>query len=103
MYWERRGGDVIGGWRRLHNDEIRDNFNPTPNIITLIKSSRMNGPGMWHARGSRDVYRVLMGKCGDLGVDMKIILNWVLKNGKTENGFIWHRTGASGGGWGQLV
>jgi len=60
MYWERRGEDVKGGWRKLHNDEICDNFYPTPNIITLIKTSRMNGPGMWHARESRDVHRVLL-------------------------------------------
>ena len=79
MYWERRGQDVTGGWRKLHNDEICDNFYPTPYIITLIKPSRMNGPGMWHARGSRDVYRVLVGTCEDLGVDMKMMLNWVLK------------------------
>jgi len=38
----------------------------------------MNGPGMWHARGSRDVYRVLAGKCEG----MKMILNWVLKQWK---------------------
>ena len=63
----------------MHNEMICDNFYPTPNIMTPIKSSRMNGPGMWHARGSRDMHRVLVGKCEDLGVDMKMILNWVLK------------------------
>jgi hypothetical protein len=82
MYWVRRGEDVTGGWRKLPNDEICDNFYPTPRIITLIKPSRMNGPGMWHARGSRDVCRFLVEKCEDLGVDMKMTLNWVLKQWK---------------------
>ena len=66
----------------MRNDEICDNFCPKPNFITLMKSSRMNGPGMWHARGSRDGYSVLVGKCEDLGVDKKMILNLVLKQWK---------------------
>ena len=85
----------------MHNDEICDNFYPTPNIITLLKSSRMNGPGMWHARGSRDVHRVLVRKCEDLSVDMKTILNLVSKQVERERidlfGTVEGNVG--GGGW----
>jgi hypothetical protein len=31
---------VMGGWRRLHNEELY-NFHTSPNIITLMKSRRM--------------------------------------------------------------
>jgi hypothetical protein len=37
---------------------------------------------MWHARGSRDVYRVLVGKCEDLGTEMKMALKWILQQWK---------------------
>jgi hypothetical protein len=32
--------EVIGGWRKLRNDELH-NLYPWPNIITMIKSRRM--------------------------------------------------------------
>jgi hypothetical protein len=31
---------VVGGWRRLHNEELR-NLYTSPNIISVIKSKRM--------------------------------------------------------------
>jgi hypothetical protein len=32
--------DVAGGWRRLHNEELRKLY-PSPNIIRVIKSRRI--------------------------------------------------------------
>jgi hypothetical protein len=32
--------EVIGGWRKLHNEELYDLYSP-PNIIRVIKSRRM--------------------------------------------------------------
>jgi hypothetical protein len=32
--------EVTGGWRKLHNEELRDIFS-SPSIIRLIKSRRM--------------------------------------------------------------
>jgi hypothetical protein len=35
---------VAGGWKRLH-DEVLRNFHASPNIIRMIKSSRMRWAG----------------------------------------------------------
>jgi hypothetical protein len=32
---------VVGGWRRLHNEELHKLY-ASPNIIRVIKSGRMN-------------------------------------------------------------
>jgi hypothetical protein len=34
--------EVVGGWRRLHNEELH-NLYTSPNIIRVIKSGRMIG------------------------------------------------------------
>jgi len=36
-------------------------------------------------------------RLGDAGVDGRIILEWILKIVRTWTGFIWLRTGSSGG------
>jgi hypothetical protein len=36
--------EVMGGWRRLHNEELRD-LNSSPSIIRMIRSRRMRWPG----------------------------------------------------------
>jgi hypothetical protein len=37
--------EVMGGWRKLHNEELHDMY-PFPDIIRMIKSRRMRGQGM---------------------------------------------------------
>jgi hypothetical protein len=54
--------EVIGGWRKLHNEELH-NLNCSPSIITIINSRRMS----WAVHAARMVekrnaYRILMGK-----------------------------------------
>jgi hypothetical protein len=36
--------EVTGGWRKLHNEELRDLYS-LPNIIRIIKSRRMRWTG----------------------------------------------------------
>jgi hypothetical protein len=36
--------EVTGGWRKLHNEELRDLYS-SPSIIRIIKSSRMRWAG----------------------------------------------------------
>jgi hypothetical protein len=35
----------MGGWRKLHNEELRDLYS-SPSIITMIKLRRMKWAGM---------------------------------------------------------
>jgi hypothetical protein len=41
--------EVVGGWRRLHNEELHDEY-ALPNIIRVIKSRRMSWAGHVNAR-----------------------------------------------------
>jgi hypothetical protein len=36
----QKGDEVIGGWRKLHNEELH-NLYSSPSIIRMIKSRRM--------------------------------------------------------------
>jgi len=54
--------EVTGEWRKLHNEELRD-FYSLPNIVWVVKSSRMRWAGHVARMGEgRDVHRVLVGK-----------------------------------------
>jgi len=75
-----RRDEVMGQWRRLHNEELNDLY-CSPNIVRVIKSKRMRWVGHVPRMGEeRGVYRVLVGKpegkrpLGDLGIDGWIIL-----------------------------
>jgi hypothetical protein len=54
--------DVMGGWRKLHNEELH-NLHSSPNIIRQIKSRRTRWVAFVANMGKgRNVYRVLVGK-----------------------------------------
>jgi len=57
-----RKDEVMGEWRRLHNEEL-NNLYSSPNIVWVIKSRRMRWAGhVVHMGEERGVYRVLLGK-----------------------------------------
>ena len=78
-----RKDDVMGEWRRSHNEELNDLY-PSPNIVRVIKSRRMSWAGhvarmgedkgcigsSWGNRREGDHW-------GDLVVDGWIILGWI--------------------------
>ena len=50
--------EVIGEWRKLHNEELNDLYS-SPNLVRVIKSSRMRWVGHVARMGeTRGVYRV---------------------------------------------
>jgi hypothetical protein len=54
--------EVTGGWRKLHNVELRDLYS-SPSIIRIIKSRRMRWVGHVAQMGEkRNAYRLLVGK-----------------------------------------
>jgi hypothetical protein len=54
--------EVTGGWRKLHNEELRDLYSST-NIIRIIKSRRMMWAGHVARMGEKiNAYRLLVGK-----------------------------------------
>jgi hypothetical protein len=53
---------VAGGWRRLHNEELR-NLNVSPNIITVIKSRAIRWAVHAVRMGElRNAHKILIGK-----------------------------------------
>jgi len=57
-----RRDEVVGEWRRLHNEELNDLYT-SPNIVRVIKWRRMKWAGHVARMGEeRGVYRVLVGK-----------------------------------------
>jgi hypothetical protein len=53
---------VIGGWRKLHNEELH-NLYCSPNIIRIIKSRRMRWAGHVPRMGEKqNAYRILVRK-----------------------------------------
>jgi hypothetical protein len=53
---------VTGGWRKLHNEELRDLYS-LPSIIIIIKSRRMSwARNVTRMRENRNAYRLLVEK-----------------------------------------
>jgi hypothetical protein len=53
--------EVMGGWRKLHNEKLHDLYS-SPSIIRIIKSRRMRWAGHVAQMGEkRTGYRLLMG------------------------------------------
>jgi hypothetical protein len=74
--------EVVGGWRRLHNEELHI-FNMTPNTIREIESRRMRWVGTVACMEEMHTkfWSVNMkGKAHskDLYIDMRITLEWIL-------------------------
>jgi hypothetical protein len=58
--FELKGEEVVGGWRRLHNEELH-NLYISHNIIRVIKSRRMGWQS--HVMGEmRKAYNILVEK-----------------------------------------
>jgi hypothetical protein len=56
--WE----EVTGGWRRLHNEQLR-NLYASLDIINVIKTRRMRWTGqVAHMGDMRNAYNILVGK-----------------------------------------
>jgi hypothetical protein len=54
--------EVTGGWRKLHEEELRDLYS-SPSVIRIIKSRRMRWAGHVVRMGEkRNAYRLLVGK-----------------------------------------
>jgi hypothetical protein len=77
--------EVAGGWRRLHNEELR-NLCVSRNFIRVIKSRRMRWS--WHVARMgeiRNAYKILVKKPEGkrpieyLGLDVEIMLEWIFE------------------------
>jgi len=56
------GGEVAGGWRRLHNEELHSLYNSS-HIIKMIKSWRVGWTGNAECMGERiNAYQSFVGK-----------------------------------------
>ena len=55
--------DENGEWRRLHNEELHSSYR-SPNIVRVIKSSRLRWSGLLARieKGSRSAFKILTGK-----------------------------------------
>jgi hypothetical protein len=79
--------EVIGGWRKMHNEELH-NLYFSPNIIRMIKSSRMRWRGYVARMGIRGMhtwgaYRILVGKPEGKRPQRRSRRRWV-DNNKTD-------------------
>jgi hypothetical protein len=54
--------EIIGGWRKLHNEELCvHNLYSSPNTTRMIYSRRMGSEGHITHLGKKGAYRVLVG------------------------------------------
>jgi hypothetical protein len=54
--------EVTGGWRKLHNEELRDLYS-SPSMIRIVKARRMRWVGHVVRMGEkRNAYKLMVGK-----------------------------------------
>jgi hypothetical protein len=103
IFGPKRDG-VVGEWRKLHNEELRDLYS-SPSKIRIIKSLKMRWAGHVARMGEkRNAYRLLVGKPEGkrpLGRPRRrwgIILGWILEtwDGVMWTGLVWLRIGTGG-------
>jgi hypothetical protein len=94
--------EVVGGWRRLHNEELH-NLSASPNIVRVMKPRRIGWEGHVAYTGEiRNSYNILVGKPERkraLGRNVKILLECTIlwkQGGKVWTGYSWLRIGTSG-------
>jgi hypothetical protein len=76
-----KGLEVAGGWRRLHSEESH-NLYASQNIIRVLKSGRIRWVGYVACMQMRIAWSEnLKGRdhLEDLGIDGRIILDWILE------------------------
>jgi hypothetical protein len=95
--------EVIGEWRRLHNEELSDLYS-LANIVCVVKSRKMRWAGHMARIGEgRGVHRVLVGKPEGNRPLGRHRCRWE-DNIKMElqevgTGWSWIRIGTGGGHW----
>jgi hypothetical protein len=89
--------EVMGGRRKLHNEELHD-LHSSPIIIRIIKSRRMRWAGHVARGEKRNACRLLMGKPGGRRQLGRPILGWILDrwDGVMWTGLVWLRIGTGG-------
>jgi hypothetical protein len=86
--------EVAGDWRRLHNKKLH-NLYTSPNIIKVIKPRTMRLTGHVAYMGEMRNVKFLVRKSENylelLGIDGRILLEWILKKyvATMWTGFIW--------------
>jgi hypothetical protein len=82
--FRRKREEVVEGWRRQHNEELR-NLYALPDV-RVIKSRRMRWVVYVTRTGEMNAYSSSVGKSegnlplGSAAIDGKIILDWTLGN-----------------------
>jgi hypothetical protein len=90
--------EVTGEWRKLHNEELNHLYS-LPNVVRVVKSSRMRWAGHVARMGvGRGVHRILVGKpegtrpMGRSRYRWEDILRWIFRKWEGVEGTCMERT-----------